>query len=146
MAKLSASKAAEAAGVSLPTITRAIKKGKLSAVPVTDTNGGKGYEIDTSELMRVFPPKQTVTPETPPMLRSETPNDNGVLQVEIKMLREMLDQERATVADLRGRLDDEAAERRKLTLLLTDQSTRPAPPVAQERPKRAWWRFGRAND
>ena len=62
--------AAKATGKSKPTIQRAVKTGKLSAVRKTDGS----YEIDPAELHRVFPPlplagddaaamKQSVTPE-----------------------------------------------------------------------------------
>lgn len=142
MAKLSASKAAKAAGVSLPTISRAIKSGKMSA----DKVEGGGFLVDTSELFRVFPPVTDKGNDTPSMLGTETPNESGVLRLEVEMLREMLEQERGTVADLRSRLDAEAEERRKLTLILTDQSTRPAPQTGQERPRARWWPFGRSND
>ena len=48
--KLSASQAAKKTGKSIPTITRAIKSGKLSATK----KGSGGYEIEASELFRVF--------------------------------------------------------------------------------------------
>ena len=148
--KLSASKAAKEAGVSIPTITRAIEKGRLSAEKTEDSKGSKGYLIDPAELFRVFPPKPKPSNdhpnETPAILGTETPNETGVLQVEIKMLRERLEDKDAVIDDLRHRLDDEAAERRKLTALLTDQTVRPAPPEVADRPKRSWWPFGKAND
>lgn len=142
MAKLSASKAAKEAGVSLPTISRAIKSGKMSAEKLE----GGGFLVDTSELFRVFPPVTPQSNDTPAMLGTETPNESGVLRLEVEMLREMLEQERGTVADLRSRLDAEAEERRKLTLILTNQSARPAPQAAQERPRARWWPFRRSND
>lgn len=142
MALVSASRAAKEAGVSIPTITRAIKSGKLSA---TNKEGG-GYLIDTSELVRVFPNLKPASNDTPTKLGDETPNDNGVLQARLEAKDEQIALLVSERDDLRRRLDDEAAERRKLTLLLTDQTARPAPPVAQEPPKRRWWPFGKAND
>lgn len=142
MAKLSASKAAKAAGVSLPTISRAIKSGKMSA----DKVEGGGFLVDTSELFRVFPPVTDKGNDTPFMLGSETPNESGVLRLEVEMLRERLTDKDGVIDDLRRRLDAEAEERRKLTLILTDQSGRPPPPATQERPKRSWWPWAKAND
>ncbi len=143
--KLSASQAAKETGKSVPTITRAIKSGKLSATK-TDTGG---FEIDPAELFRVFPPLTQPSNDTPTKLGDETPDVMGVssaLEVEIKMLRERLADKDSEIDHLRGLLDQEAAERRKLTMLITDQTAHPAPPVAADKPKRSWWPFPRSND
>lgn len=139
----SASQAAKATGVSVPTITRAIKNGKISA---TKRDGG-GYDIEPVELHRVFPPVSSETPVTPDTLGHETPNDNGVLQVEIKMLREMLADKDGTISDLRTRLDAERDERLRLTALLTHQPETPLnePQEAADTPRRRWWPFGAGN-
>lgn len=122
--KLSASEAAKRTGKSVPTITRAIKSGKISA----DRQPEGGYQIDPAELFRVFPAVTGNDNATPPKLGNETPNETSILQREVEMLREMLEQERGTVADLRRRLDDEAEERRSLaTRLLTDQRPQAKP-------------------
>lgn len=134
--------AAKATGKSKPTITRAIQRGKISAERLEDGS----YKIDAAELHRVFPPLPVASNETPVLTQPETPSETGGLQVEVKMLREMLDQERQTVADLRGRLDAEAEERRRLTLMLTDQRPVPTVPAARGRPRRSWWPFGSSND
>lgn len=134
----SASKAAELAGVSVPTITRAIKSGRLSARKLDD---GKGYEIDGAELARVFPLKP-VSNDTPNTLSRETPNETGVLEVEVKMLRERLADTQAVVDDLREDRDRWRDMAETTTRLLPA----PAPQTAQERPRRSWWPFGRSND
>lgn len=54
MATVSMTKGAELAGVSKGTVSKALKSGRLSYAEKTDN----GYLIDTSELFRVFPPKQ----------------------------------------------------------------------------------------
>lgn len=132
--KYSASKAAEAVGKSTATITRAIEKGKLSAVK--DTNGA--WEIDAAELHRVFPPKSS---ENPSMQSDEKPRNADALHVELQLMGEKLrsasalnDRLADEVSDLRQRLDDAAArsdrdaeERRKLTAILTDQRAQPMP-------------------
>ena len=140
--KLSASQAATATGKSVPTITRACKSGKISH---EKTDSG-GYLIEPVELFRVFPAVTANTNETSPMLENETPRDMRVLQAEIEGLRERLAGKDDQISDLRKRLDTEGEERRRLTAMLTDQRTVPAPVEAVEPPKRRWWHFGRAND
>src|SRR3546814_4983044 len=54
MATVSMTKGAELAGVSKGTVSKALKSGRLSYAENTDN----GYLIDTSEMFRVFPPKQ----------------------------------------------------------------------------------------
>lgn len=127
--KLSAKQAAKEVGKSVPTITRAIKSGTISA---TKTDSG-GYEIDPSELFRVFQPiksnKGNITSnDTSSIAKQVTPNVTSVLELEIKFLNESLierqkriDDKDVVILDLQKRLDDEAIERRKLTLLLADQ-------------------------
>jgi predicted site-specific integrase-resolvase len=101
--------ASEATGKSKSTIQRAIKTGKISA---TLNNFGT-YQIDPSELHRIFPPvssgvsiRQTAT--------EDVSSENRELKAKVSLLREMVD-------DLRHRLDLEAEERRRLTLLLTQE-------------------------
>lgn len=128
---LSAREASKETGKAITTITRAIETGRMSAT------GGKGvpYDIDPAELFRVFPPKSSVeSSATSQKLHNATPESvaaTGVLDLEIKMLRDMLVREQDTVADLRARLDAESEERRKLMAILTDQRTQP---VANESP------------
>jgi excisionase family DNA binding protein len=125
--------AAKEVGVSKATISRAIKKGKLSA----KKNDDNTYAIDPSELTRWFDSngrvngqsKRTATPaET-----GETPPQNNGLQAEVEGLRAQVELLVSERDDLRGRLDAESEERRKLTMMLTDQ--RP------EKPKGFWARL-----
>lgn len=109
--KHSASQAAKAVGKSIPTITRAIKSGKLSAVKLDKG----GYEIDASELFRVWPAVKVEGDVTPPMLGNETPNNDNALQVEVDLLREMLDE---TKSDR----DHWREQAQKVTALIEDQS------------------------
>jgi len=53
----------------------------------------------------------------------------AVLLAKIEGLEALLDRERETVTDLRRRLDDEAAERRRLTAFLTHQPSPEITPV-----------------
>ena len=140
--ELSASEAAREVGKSVQTITRAIQSGRLSA------SGPKGgpYRIEPSELFRVYPRRVMEGSASPSMVgdaTSEKSSATGTLELEVKLLREMLAREQDTIADLRARLDAEAEERRRLTALLTYQPDKPvtlaeAPPQHQPR-KRSWW-------
>ena len=106
--------AAKATGRSKATISRAIKSGQISA---KKTSSG-AYSIDPAELHRVFQPTCN---DNPQMKQNETPEETGVLRAENELLRQQLNQTQSTVEDLRKRLDAESEERRKLTLMLTDQ-------------------------
>lgn len=134
--KYTAGQAAKATGKSIPTITRAIKKGAISA----ERTASGGYLIDPAELHRVFPAVTSDPNENHNTLASETSQDAIVTprtDLEIRMLREMLAREQETVADLRARLDAEAAERRRITALLTYRGEESDPSLA---PKRSpWW-------
>lgn len=148
---LTASQAAVEVGKSLPTITKAIQSGKLSA------QGPKGgpYSIEPAELFRVWPRVEGNPGETSKFRPDETPSNPNPLQADLNLMAERLRSSEALnerladeVADLRRRLDAEAEERRKLTARLTYQEERPAPApvVAPERVRRPWWSWGRAND
>lgn len=147
--KLSAAKAAQEVGKSTATITRAIEKGKISASK--DENGA--WSIDPAELFRVFAPAKHANPSTQRNAKPDETGENRGLQPDLEVLSEKLRSSEALnallsdeVADLRRRLDDEAAERRKLTAMITYEKPSPAHVVAAERPKRSWWSWGRAND
>lgn len=114
--KVSASKAAKMVGKSVPTITRAIKSGKISAEP----NPDGGWLIDPSELSRVWRDTPIKGDTQPNALQTETPNvtsETNVLQVELKAERDMRARLEAEIEDLKVQRDkwqDQAQ-----TLLLT---------------------------
>jgi len=110
---LSASQAAKKVGKSIPTITRAIKKGKLSAAP----REGGGWIIEAAELFRVWPAVSGESDVTQPMLGIETLPETSVLQREVELLREMLEETRAD----RDSWKDQA---QKITALIEDQTAR----------------------
>jgi hypothetical protein len=117
--------AAKATGKAKSTILRSIKSGTLSAARAPDGS----YEIEPSELHRVFPPsasQHTSTNDTQP---PEGYNATLLLRLEIletERQRER-DQMQATIDDLRTRLD--RSEERMNVLLA-------APPKAKR-----WWQF-----
>jgi len=109
---LTLGQAAKETGVSKPTISKAISKGRLSS-----TKNEKGeYEIDPAELFRVFP-----LASKPPVsdLQSETPIYTNYLQRELDVLQEERTRERqqleTTISDLR-------AERERLLSVIEEQA------------------------
>ena len=130
---LSLAQAAKAAGKSKQTLVRAIKSGKLSAI----RNDDGSYTIDPAELARALPgPGGTAGPMLQHGPRGGAGNDPVISAGEVEGMRLLLAERAETIRDLRQRLDEEAAERRRLTAVLADQRTAPAP-------IRRWWRFGR---
>lgn len=109
--ELSASQAAKRVGKSIPTITRAIKKGKLSAVP----RDGGGWIIEASELFRVWPAVSIDSDVTAKMLDQVTPHETRALEREVELLREMLEETRAD----RDSWKDQA---QTITALIEDQT------------------------
>ena len=144
--------AAEATGKSKPTILRAIQSGKISA----KKDDHNEWLIDPAELHRVYEPVTRNDTRTVVERNDEIPNETASLRREVEIRDERLiaieaerERERLTlqetIADLRRRLDAEAEERRKLTMLLTDQRKAELEPVpaAPEKPTggrlaRAW--------
>jgi hypothetical protein len=121
--KYTLGKAALATGKSKTTLHRAITSGKLSAT----RNADGEYEIDPAELMRIY---EIVTPEPQKrseMERSGTVDETPVLRAEIEGLKQQLALVKDERDDLRRRLDEDSAERRRLALLLTEPPGRPTP-------------------
>ena len=112
--ELSATQAAKKVGKSVPTVTRAIKSGKLAAKP----RDKGGWIIETSELFRVWPAIGGDSGVTPAMLQSETPKETSVLQKEVDLLREMLD-------EVKTDRDNWREQANKVTALIEDQSAKP---------------------
>lgn len=122
---LSASQAAKEVGKSIPTITRAIKKGKLSAAKTEEG----GYQIDPAELFRVWPAaKPDATPErdnaTGKKLGHATQKNadvTGGLEAEVKFLKQLLEDRDGTIADLKDQRDKWQEQAK--TLLISKQNT-----------------------
>lgn len=135
--------AAKAAGFSKPTLSRAIKNGKLSAKRLDDGS----YSIDPAELERWKDAnghrnansKRYKTPEETP----ETPNQNSALQAEVEALREKIRSSDVEKGYLEQRIEDlkeraERAERKEdqLHALLAD--LRPNAADVPEPAKKGW--------
>lgn len=144
--QLSASQFAERAGVSVPTVTKWIKKGRITAIP----SGSGGYLIDASELDRIQSHVATVKGATRNRLGSETPLETPVKGLEtleeLATLRERCTQLAERLADAQNdkaeaqRLLVEMSEQVKGLRLLMDGTKKEGSAGAQN--SRAGW-FGR---
>lgn len=121
---LSAGQAAKAAGVTTPTISKALKKGRLAFVERT----ANGYLIDPAELFRVFPPVAAKEGDTLAALGSETPLDTRAT-VDLKISNVRLETELEVLKVLTEELRQDRDEWRKQaqTLLLAEPSRRTKP-------------------
>ena len=122
--KLSANQAAKEIGKSVPTITRAIKRGDLTA----EKREGGGYLIDPAELFRVWPrvtPKDDTKDNT---LNDTRPHDTRVLEVELKAERDMRARLEAEIEDLKGQRDKWQGQAERLLIeRATVEAPHPAP-------------------
>jgi predicted site-specific integrase-resolvase len=127
--KLTLSKAAIATGKNKATIQRAIKSGKISATK----NSSGTYEIDPSELHRVYPATTQRVAQHDISNDTQRPDDHDkIMRLKLHLLEAERERERdqlqATIDDLRTRLD---RSEERITALL------PAPE------KRSWWPWKR---
>lgn len=132
---VSVREAAELVGMSKPGILKAIRQGRISAEK--DISGE--WRIEPVELFRVYKPVSASTQILADTSKRENAPLDTSLQVENEQLRQRLADKDDVIADLRSRLDSEAEERRKLTLILTEvrgmqESTQPV-----DAPRKAWW-------
>lgn len=145
---VSMGRAARMTGKSKPTISRAIRSGKLSASP----NGSGGYRIDPAELVRVFAirnpdagtdnghMKPSVTPAVPPVEPGDTALREQIvgLQGQLELMRGRLDdtreQMRERVDELREQRDGWQEQARTAQRMLADARM----------PRRSWFGLRRA--
>jgi DNA-binding transcriptional MerR regulator len=137
MAKVSLNQASKDTGISLSTLSRWRKKGKISA---EKTENG-GYLIDTSEYDRIAE-LQKLSSHMQPLQMAQvtniaTSNDTPILELKITMLEKQLADKQQENDRLWQRLDAEAEERRKLTMLLSDMREK-TPQTPPEKPKGFW--------
>jgi hypothetical protein len=112
--------AAKATGKAKSTILRAVKSGTISATKAHDGS----YEIEPSELHRVFPPngaQQVASNDTQPYEEHGATLRFRLEIAEAERQRER-DQMQATIDDLRARLD--RSEDRITALLAAPQKSR----------------------
>ena len=114
--------AAKHVGKSKPTISKAIKDGKLSATKVDGV-----YQIDPSELSRVFPSTATTSPQA-----------TTSLSVPLALSEQRNVHLEATVEDLKSRLDDMKAERDQALQDAREDRNRVVALLEDQRPKSLW--------
>lgn len=134
----SAGQAAKAVGVSTATITRAIKRGRISASK--DETGS--WRIDPAELHRVFPPVAAQDTVEDPVQGDETPIQDGGLRLEVALLEERLRAAEALKAmadELRAAAERDRDAWRAQAERLTKALPAPAMDTARSE-RRRWWR------
>lgn len=144
MVKLSLNKAAKEAGIAKSTLLDALNNGRMSA----EKNEKGHWEIDPSELFRVFPKTSSYSSEKPIMTPSENHQktiQNSALEIEVKMLREQIERmdaererERSQLTDqiesLKEQAERQSADHRQALAVLTDQREKATPQT-----KRSFW-------
>ena len=152
---LSLREAAEQAGKTKPAILKAIQKGVLSA-----TRNEKGeWQIDPTELFRVYPPHTPVTTNQNDEFTAGTPQGNtetlimlARLEAENEALRERLQEKETSIQELKEQRNSWQAQAERLTKLLPAPSPEEIPiQTTTEQPqvnlsaathpneKRSWW-------
>lgn len=133
--KLTLGQAAKEAGVSKPSLSAAIKNGRLSA----HKNESGSYEIDPAELFRVYPPKRESNEEAnSKILRDTNPvsllgltGKDGVLGLLLAERDKLIEEKDKTIKHLidekdkiREDLEDQKEQTKRITVLLEDKSGR----------------------
>ena len=129
--------AAKAVGRGKTTIQKAIKSGRISA----HKNDMGEWQIDPAELHRVYPPVSGNGSPSTKGEQEETPSELIELRVQVQALHEQNSLLKDERDDLRRRLDVENEERRKLTMMLTDQRNK-SPQKAPQQPLTIWQWLG----
>lgn len=129
MKQLTPAQAGALVGMTKAGIIRAINTGKLSAT----RNEHGHYQIDPAELFRVYDPLSTGVNSEEEVADNSTVDQSEALREKIAMLERIVNDKDETIRDLRGRLDAEAEERRKLTMMLTTTKEEEKP-----KPKGFW--------
>jgi len=145
MAKLSLNKAAKRAGVAKSTLLEALNTDDLNKKLSANKNARGHWEIEESELDRVFSKTRPTEPQELVKNQSESceiHSKTSALQVEVKMLREQIeridgattrerDQMADQIASLREQIERQSADHRQALAVITDQR-----PLTQEQPRR----------
>jgi len=106
--------AAKATGKSKPTIQRAIKSGKISALRKDDGS----YDIDPSELHRVFPALPFASNDSETMKQSVPPDETGVLRAKIEAKDTEIGILKARIDELQSDRDEWREQAKTATRLL----------------------------
>jgi len=128
MAKLTLGQAAKQVGKSKPTISKAIKDGKLSGEKIDGV-----YQIEVSELLRVYDAVSETTEETKATPAPKDPT-SAILEIEKKYLEDKVD-------DLEKRLEEMNEERKSAVEEARTDRTRLMALIEDHRPKSLWQRL-----
>ena len=110
--KLSANKAHKLAKISKKTLQDALESGTLSG-----TKNDKGHwEIDLSELQRVYPEARAEQGAGTTSKQPQITPENSVLQVELNAERDMRTRLEAEIDDLKGQRDEWMNQAKTLAL------------------------------
>jgi len=110
--KLSANQAAKEAHKTKKTILDSIKSKRMSA-----SKNDKGHwEIDTSELFRVFPKTDTTPVSNTDAIPHGEPYNTSILEVELKAERQMRERLEAEIDDLKVQRDKWQLQAERLLL------------------------------
>lgn len=135
MVKLSLNKAAKRAGVAKSTLLEALNTKDINKRLSANKNARGHWEIDESELNRVFKktrPTELEEPAKNSHENLENHSETSALQVEVKMLREQIeridnastrerDQMADQIANLRQQIERQSADHRQALAVITDQ-------------------------
>ena len=145
MALLSLNQSAKFARKSKDQVLVALKNGQLSGIQDSQT---KRWQIDTSELLRVWPQTSGGTDKTVFTSGSESIKDHYSEpskpdEIHIKTILELVRQDRQslldTINDLRERLDKSQSENSKLSTMLLTHQPEPSKPVKTGSNKFLWF-------
>lgn len=131
--KLTLGQAAREVGISKPSLSAAIKKGRISALK----NESGSYEIDPAELFRVYPPKpkangldevEVLSPSNPYKLTGMG-SDSAVLDLLLAERDKLLAEKDRAIerlerekSQIRQDLEDQKEQAKRITLLLENKS------------------------
>jgi hypothetical protein len=113
--------AAKQTGKSKSTISKYLKEGKISYIEKNEN----GYKLDPAEVFRVFARIEHKIGVNEQTRTTGEHIEHKVLEKEIELLRERLADKEQENIKLWQRLDEESAERRKLTMILADMREKP---------------------
>lgn len=121
--------ASKATGISKPTLSKALKSGKLSYVEKTTA----GYKIEASELFRVYPRQPQETEKAEQSATPKETRDNSILQAKLDAQEKLMQRMEQEIGDLRGQRDKWEAQATAQTRLLENQTGQGG----------SWWPFGK---
>ena len=136
MGKLSIREAVKHFQVSRPTLTKALRSGKISG----EQDGKSQWSIDPSELARIYKPRTSEVTTLPPNEVAKLPIKNTFHPIDLQDLRDRLAtaELRAATAETRAEAAELLAKERAERI---EDLRRMLPPPVQPK-RRRWWLRG----